>query len=153
MFLAISLLQYLSGRTPQDESDLAILTLTPAAYLGMSYLIINPLYPYWMGTFTVALAALYLMLALFLEETNDRVRYRFKQFLAGIGFVLLVIAVPIQFHKHWITIAWAAEAFGLTLLGFQIKSAPDIRARHILFCHHALDASGQHSRGRSRAVV
>src|SRR3989344_77403 len=123
MFLAISLLQYLSGRTPQDESDLAILTLTPAAYLGMSYLIINPLYPYWMGTFTVALAALYLMLALFLEETNDRVRYRFKQFLAGIGFVLLVIAVPIQFHKHWITIAWAAEAFGLTLLGFQIKSS------------------------------
>ena len=123
MFLAISLLQYLSGRAPQDESDLAILTLTPAAYLGMSYLIINPLYPYWMGTFTTALAAIYLTLALFLEETDDQAKRRFKQFLAGLGFVLLVIAAPIQFHKHWITIAWAAEAFVLTLLGFQIKSS------------------------------
>lgn len=123
MFLAISILQYLSNRAPQDESDLMILTLTPAAYLGISYLIINPPYPFWMGTFTTALAAIYLALALFLEETGEAVKYRFKQFLSAIGFVLLVIAVPIQFHKHWITIAWAAEAFVLTLLGFQIKSS------------------------------
>jgi hypothetical protein len=74
-----------------------------------------------MGFFTAILAVLYLFLAFAVKRTTE-IAFRFQEFLMGIGFLFLVIAVPIQFDRPWIVIAWAAEALVITFFGFQIGS-------------------------------
>jgi len=121
IFLAISLIQYFFKKAPQDEYDLSLLTINAALFYAVLYYILKPFNPEVMGLYTLILATVYLLFALSIKS-KEKIDLRFKEFLAGIGFVLLVIFVPVQFKKYWITVAWAAEGLVLTYLGFRMNS-------------------------------
>ena len=123
LFLGISVLQHFEQKEKEDEYNLGLLTLNAALYFAGSYIIINAKYPQWMGLFTALLAGFHLLLAFFAYNTKSKESFSlFQQFLAGIGFVFLVITIPIQFEGFWITLGWAAEALVLVFLGFQMRS-------------------------------
>jgi len=120
IFLAVSFIQNSGRKSVQDSFDLGLTTANPGLYFLASYTIINQSYPDHAGIFTFLLGAFYLLLA-FTAGSKERTSDLFHKFLMAIGFVLLVVAVPVQFHKSWITIGWAAEALALTYLGFKLR--------------------------------
>lgn len=121
IFLGILLMHFLKKRAPQDEADLALTTINSAGYFLICYNIFNFAHYDLLGLFTALLAILHIGIGLVVAPDDERAK-RFRFFLIGIGLVLSVIAVPIQFEKFWITIAWAAEGLVLTFLGFQMGS-------------------------------
>ncbi len=121
IFLFVSLFHYWRGIAMEDEYDLALMVGNALIYFIISYGIINTPYHEWMGLFTIILGAIYCGIWLFVRAENPR-DIRFRTFLAGISFIMFVIAVPIQFEKFAITIAWAAEALALTYTAVKIKS-------------------------------
>jgi len=120
IFLIISFIQNSGRKSVQDSFDLGITTANPGLYFLASFTIINQSYPDNAGLFTFLLGSLYLLLA-FTAGSKERTSDLFHRFLIAIGLVLLVIAVPVQFHESWITIGWAAEAAALTYLGFKLR--------------------------------
>ncbi|MDP1688772.1 MAG: DUF2339 domain-containing protein, partial [bacterium] len=121
IFLGILLMNFLKKRAPQDEADLALTTINSAGYFLICYNIFNIAHYDLLGLFTALLAILHIGIGLVVTSEDERAK-RFRYFLIGIGLVLAVIAVPIQFEKFWITVAWAAEGLVLTFLGFQMGS-------------------------------
>lgn len=121
IFLAIPLIQYVILGSPKDQDDIALLTLNPIFYFAISYMTLMPRWDDWMGLFTVGLALLYLSLAYILSRREQHPQ-TFSQIFMGVGFVLLILAVPIQFNKGWVTIGWAAEGLALTYLGYRLSS-------------------------------
>src|SRR3989344_1949722 len=121
IFLLVSLVHFFVRHEQTDESDFALLVINSALYYGASYAILNPLFHDWMGLFTVAFALLYFSLALIIKEQSES-GSKLRLFLWSIGIILLIIAVPIQFEKYWITIAWAALGFALAALDFKLNS-------------------------------
>ena len=120
IFLCIPFIQYFIKKSPENTWDLSLVTFNPMFYFMMSYAIINPLYPDLMGYFTLALGAFYCALALIVGGGDERASL-FRHFLLTAGFILLAIAVPIQFHGKWIIAGWAAEALGFIATGFRLK--------------------------------
>lgn len=121
IFFGVLIMQLIMKRTTQDEVDLTLTTANSVAYFLMSYFIINPTYHELMGLFTTILAILHLSVGFVISATDESSK-KFHYFLIAIGLVLLVLAVPIQFEKNWITIGWATEGLVLTFLGFLMKS-------------------------------
>ncbi|MBM4445382.1 MAG: DUF2339 domain-containing protein, partial [Chloroflexi bacterium] len=110
--LATMLFHVVWRRTP-GLTDLALMSLNAAVYFSASYFLMWDDYRGWLGTFSFMLAGLYGLLAWLAWWRSDSNR-RLCQFAAGIAIVFLTIAIPIQFHRAWITVAWAAEGAVLT---------------------------------------
>ncbi len=121
VFLSVSLVHYLRNQTVEDEGDLTLMVSNATVYFLLSYVIINRNHPDWMGLFTVVLGLIYCFLWVVIRQ-NDPRDIRFRSFVAGIGFVFFIIAVPIQFEKFVITILWAAEALVLAYMGLKINA-------------------------------
>jgi uncharacterized membrane protein len=121
IFLCIPFIQYFIRKTAENSWDLQLLMGNPVFYFAMSYALINPLYHDLMGWFTIVLGSLYCTLAVVVGGKDERASL-FRHFLLTPGFVLLAIAVPIQFEGKWIVAAWAAEALAFIATGFRIKS-------------------------------
>lgn len=120
LFLAIPFIQYFVKKSPENSWDMALVAMNPLFYFLMSYEIINQVYPDLTGWFTISLGALYCALAASIGGQNERAS-RFRHFLLTSGFVLLAIAVPIQFDGKWIAVAWAAESLAFIASGFKLR--------------------------------
>ena len=120
IFLGVTLVQYFIKKSPEDSWDYTLTSANPLFYFLMSYSIIHPLYPDFMGLFTIILGIFYCVIGLAVRKGDERSSL-FSHFLMSIGLLLLVVAVPIQLHKAWITIMWAAEAVLLIVLGFRMR--------------------------------
>jgi len=120
IFLCVPFIQYFVKKSPENSWDLMLVSANPLFYFSMSYAIIDPLYPDFMGWFTMALGVFYCAMAAAVGGKNERDSL-FRHFLLTAGFVLLAIAVPIQFDGKWIVAAWAAEALAFTVTGFKMK--------------------------------
>jgi len=120
IFLCIPFIQYFIKKSPENSWDLSLVVANPFFYFAMSYAIIDPVYPDLMGWFTIVLGALYCSLAAAVGGENNRASL-FRHFLMTAGFILLAIAVPIQFDGRWIAVAWTAEALAFIATGFRLK--------------------------------
>jgi uncharacterized membrane protein len=120
LFLAIPFIQYFVKKSPENSWDLALVAMNPFFYFLMSYALIDPLHPDLTGWFTIALGALYCALAAAIGGENER-ESRFRHFLLTPGFVLLAVAIPIQFDGKWIAVAWAAESLAFISTGFKLR--------------------------------
>ena len=98
---------------------LALVTLNAAGYYGISYWLMNDLFRPWMGGFTIALAAFYVLLGVSCRLRGPE-QHNLTLFSAGLAVVFAVIAVPIQFDGTWIAMAWAVEAVALVWLSFLV---------------------------------
>ena len=90
-------------------------------YFLAGYSIIDPLYPDASGLFTAALGIFYCMLAMMVGGGKPAGGAAFRHFLLTSGFVLLAIAVPVQFDGKWVVVGWAAEALAFIATGFKMR--------------------------------
>jgi len=120
LFLAIPFIQYFIKKSPENSWDLALIAMNPFFYFMMSYSLINPVHPNLIGGFTIALGALYCALAASVGGENDP-SSNFRHFLLTPGFILLAVAIPIQFDGKWIAVAWAAESLAFISTGFKLR--------------------------------
>ena len=120
LFLAIPFIQYFVKRSPENSWDLALVAMNPFFYFMMSYALIDPIHPDLTGWFTITLGALYCALAASVGGENNRAS-NFRHFLLTPGFILLAVAIPIQFDGKWIAVAWAAESLAFISTGFKLR--------------------------------
>ena len=101
-------------------TDVGLLLLTPFVLFATSYFLLDADHHDWMGAFAVGLALVYAVAAKFLL---DRSRNRTDVLIMiGIALMFVALAIPIQLHANWITIAWALEALAMLWAGIQIRS-------------------------------
>ncbi len=120
LFLAIPFIQYFIKKSLENSWNMALVAMNPLFYFLMSYAVIDQARPDLTGWFTISLGALYCALAASIGGQNERAS-RFRHFLLTPGFVLLAIAVPIQFDGKWIAVAWAAESLAFIASGFKLR--------------------------------
>ena len=101
-------------------ADLALVTLNAAGYYGISYWLMNDPYRDWMGGFTAAVAAFYVLLAAACRMRGPE-QLNLTLFSAGLAVVFAVIAVPVQFGGPWISVAWGIEALVVVWLSFPLR--------------------------------
>src|SRR2546426_5491002 len=71
-----------------------------------------------LGLFAVLVAAFYLTLGYFTYRRDREDTLLIFTFL-GLGFLFSVLAVPIQFEQHWVTMGWAVEGAVMTWIGLR----------------------------------
>jgi hypothetical protein len=104
--------------------DMVVLALNVAFYFAAGHGLLSARYGSWKGLFAVAVAVAQ-MAAARLLWSRDR---RGSLLAAGASWVLLVLAVPIQFAGYRITIAWALEGAALAWLGVRFQDRRPLRA-------------------------
>ncbi len=101
--------------------DLIFIFLVASVFFGSSYANLKDPYPDLMGLFSGVMAAAYLALAIISYKRVAADKRLVLTFLAvALGF--LVIMVPIQLEKNWITIGWAVLAASLVWIGIRAES-------------------------------
>jgi uncharacterized membrane protein len=120
IFLAISFIQHYVKKAGENAWDLLVVILAPLLYFNAAYPVIDSLYPQLSGPFVAGLGILYCLLAVMAGRARLQSSL-FRHFLMSAGFVLLSIAVPIQFDGEWIVVGWAAEALVFISSGFKMN--------------------------------
>ncbi|HUU34445.1 MAG TPA: DUF2339 domain-containing protein, partial [Vicinamibacterales bacterium] len=104
-----------------DESlDATLLALATAALFAGTYVPLRPEYMPWMGLYAAVLGAAAIALAYVLHRFAGRPLLGAT--LLTKGLVLLVLAVPIQFDRTHITIAWAAQGVAAMALARWLRN-------------------------------
>lgn len=118
-FIGATTLFHFIRRKAPNSIDYLLMTLNAAVYFSISF---NNFETYdakhWQGLGTFILALFYFGLA-YISFLRSKEPINLTIMLAGIGSVLLVIAIPIQFDGPWITIGWATH--GLVSFVLSIK--------------------------------
>lgn len=121
IFLTAPFLASIAKKKKSGDADFMVTALNAGVYFATAYLLLKPDYEPFLGFFFAGWAAAAMGLAYIVSLANaDDARGVFA--LGGVGLVLATVAVPIQLHSIWITIAWAAEAVVMTLFGITLRS-------------------------------
>ncbi len=118
-FAALPLLRGRLGRRFRPEH--AVLTLLNAGLTLL--LLLELLWPAhgWLLTLAVlALAAVHLGMARATPPGGDDVRVA-RLVYTAVAVALVAVAIPIQFDRHWTTIAWAVQAASLAWAGYRTE--------------------------------
>jgi uncharacterized membrane protein len=101
--------------------DIWLLAINPFVFFASVYHLLNPSYHDWMGVFAILMALIYAAAAKLLLDrtTTNRVE---SLSLIGIALTFVTIAIPIQLHSNWITIAWSIEALAMLWAGIETRS-------------------------------
>jgi uncharacterized membrane protein len=131
VYFAANLIHYFRRRVA-DEKSLLQLNLNTLAYFGFTYLLMNHLHHSWLAPFAAILGLVYLGVAFLAFEERKEGDY-YGEFLLALSFLMFFIAIPVQFHKFTIGIAWGAEALVLVLLGFKMRTQSIRYLAHAFF--------------------
>ncbi len=112
-------------RTPTNKTDIVQIGLVPFLYFAGLYEVTRADYWWLQSSIAIGLAFIYYLVTIYARSVipND------KGFLfahAGVAVLFTVIAVPLQWTGHWVTICWAV----LSLVF--VESAIRIRSRGLL---------------------
>ncbi|BDC52483.1 hypothetical protein F183_A47980 [Bryobacterales bacterium F-183] len=112
-----------SATGSQTKSDLLSVAASGAIYFGAMYALLRTEYSAYLGLFTVAVAASYLLLGYLLyrgvpAENRD---LSGPLLAAGLALAFLALAVPIQLTGYRITIGWAIQSAALTWIAYKLK--------------------------------
>jgi uncharacterized membrane protein len=111
LFLAWTVGWIFIGKRPAHAGSLIVLAANPAAYFGVSYLLLNPAHHQWMGLFAALLGGLHLVVSrlLWKDHAMEQKETFPALMAAGVALAFVTLAIPIQFVGFSITIAWALE--------------------------------------------
>lgn len=115
---------------PTRAIDLLLLVLNAFFFLGASLINLDR-YHDWHGPFAVVLAVIYLAVGMVLSKRKLGDNRLFLALL-GTGLSFVTVAIPLQLHGHWRTVAWLVEAAALVYGGVTGRSAWIHRAGLIL---------------------
>lgn len=124
IYLLAGIMSNIATKIASNSGDLFIFTINPVWFFGWLYFllkIVNPQYQYSLGFIAAGLGALYIVLAYIASVTNSEDK-KLTLFLGAIAVVFLTMAVPLQLKQNAITIAWAAEAAALFILGAYLRN-------------------------------
>ena len=96
--------------------DLAVVALNAAVYFAAVYELLQTSYSAYEGLFAVGAASVVALAARLLWNYDSRAAL----LAAGIAWVLLVLAAPIQFVGYRVTLAWALEAAAIAWIGVRL---------------------------------
>ena len=97
-------------------------TAAMAGMFGLTYGLLRHIGHSWMGGYTAGLGAAAIVAALAVRKLAGRRVLGYS--LLGQGLVLLVLAVPIQFEKATIPLAWTIEGVVAMFLARRLRSLP-----------------------------
>lgn len=118
IFALLAVLYNVVNRRPTGWLDLAMVFSNALLYFATSYALLDDEYHSRLGLFAVLVAAFYLGLGYFTYRRDREDKLLVFTFL-GLGFLFSVLAVPIQFEQHWITMGWAIEGAVMTWIGLR----------------------------------
>lgn len=118
IFALLAILYNVINRQQTRWLDLILVFINGALYFGVSYSLLDDNYRSYLGLFAVMVSAFYLTLGHFTYRRDPGDRLLLYTFL-GLAFLFLVLAVPIQFDQHWVTMGWAIEGAVMTWIGLK----------------------------------
>ncbi len=121
IYLFASVLANLVAKVPSNSGDLFLFTINPAWFFGWIYFLLMPKYEDYLGFIAAGLGALYVVLAYIASVTASEDK-KLPLFLGAVAVIFLTIAVPLQLEQNAITIAWAAEAAVLFIVGTYLRN-------------------------------
>ena len=118
-------------------------TAAMAGMFGLTYGLLRTIGHSWMGSYTAALGAGAIVAAVLVRRLANRRVLGYS--LLGQGLILLVLAVPIQFERANIPLAWAIQGVVVMFLARRLRSlallimAPSVLALAVMhFLFHQL---------------
>jgi len=126
LFIVVPLLATLAPArrdgVPSDEVDGVMLALSAAAYFGYSmFLLGRSGHADLRGVFTFGLAAAFAGLAGLARAVAPR-DLPLHRFLWVLCVAATTVAVPLQFHRFALALAWAGEGVAVTWAGMRVRS-------------------------------
>ncbi|HKP86115.1 MAG TPA: DUF2339 domain-containing protein [Blastocatellia bacterium] len=132
IFALLAVLYNVVNRRPTLWADLALVFLNALLYFGASYLWLEVKYEAYLGVFAVIVSTFYLALGYFAFKRDREDRLLLYTFW-GLAILFAVLAVPIQFNQHWVTMSWAIEGAILTWIGLRVEDKTSRYASLIVF--------------------
>jgi uncharacterized membrane protein len=108
IFVGADLAPYLRRQAAGWEEWIR-LAVNPFVFYAICYALLDADYHDWMAALALALAAVYAALARAQLGLSPTDRHGLLVTL-GTALTFVTLAIPIQFHSNWITIAWGLEA-------------------------------------------
>ena len=129
IFLFAHLGRELIRRDFATIEDLALLIINPFVFFGTTYYLLSNSHHDWLGVLAIGMALLYagaakvlLSRSLHRDQTSLVTNRGEVLPMIGIALTFVTIAIPIQLHSNWITIAWSVEALIMLWAGLEIRS-------------------------------
>jgi uncharacterized membrane protein len=116
-------------RAPLRMADLFVTALNAGFFFGAGYELLRTSYAAFAGLLAVTVAAVEMALARRLQGHDDRG----SVLAAGVGWVLLVLAAPVQFAGYRITMAWALEGAAAAWIGSRMRERRAVIAAVAVF--------------------
>ncbi|MCI0410836.1 MAG: DUF2339 domain-containing protein, partial [Acidobacteria bacterium] len=113
------------------RAELGVAFANAAFFYGVLYALLKGDWPNLMGPLAVMVAVPYFLLGQRLYRRSPEALLP-VYILLGIALTFVTIAIPIQLHQHWITLAWAVEGTILTWVGFKADSVNTRRAAMVV---------------------
>ena len=121
LFFLAHLFKELIRRESATLEDALLLLANPLAFFATSYHLLSPTHHDWMGVFAIGMALVYAGAAKILLARASRNR-REILLLIAVALMFVTLAIPIQLHSNWITIAWAVEGLAILWAALEIRS-------------------------------
>lgn len=120
IFSMLAVLYNIVNRRPIAWADLFLVFINALLYFSISYELLNdnPAYRGGLGLFALIMSAFYLALG-YITYRRDREDPLLVHTFLGLAFLFAVLAVPIQFDQHWVTMGWAVEGAVMTWVGLR----------------------------------
>ena len=119
-FAAMGVIFNILRQQPAKSGDFFLILATPVAYFGAAYGLTYQVFPFWQGLFAIGMTVIYGYLTVLCAQLNPSGK-SVAAALAGLAGTFLIIAAPLQFTGHWVTIAWIAESVLLVELGLRFQ--------------------------------
>ena len=132
IFALLAVLYNVVNRRPTSWFDLAMVFSNALLYFGTSYSLLDDKYYGLLGVFALLVSAFYLGLGYLTYRRDSEDRLLVFTFL-GLGFLFSVLAVPIQFDQHWVTMGWAIEGAVMTWIGLRANDRTSRYAAFVVF--------------------
>jgi uncharacterized membrane protein len=120
IFALLAVLYNVVHRRPTNWLDLGLVFANALLYFGSTYALLENRYHQLLGAFAILVAAFYMVLG-YVTYSRDREDSLLVHTFLGLGFLFSVLAVPIQFDQHWVTMAWAIEGAVMTWVGLRAR--------------------------------
>ncbi|MBN1571794.1 MAG: DUF2339 domain-containing protein [Deltaproteobacteria bacterium] len=121
IFASLAFFYNIVHRTKTTLFDLGLVLATAFTFFGTSYFNLKEHYKEFMGLFAGFMGAVYFGMGLLTHWRNYGDRRLILTFLSA-ALTFLVLMIPIQLDKNWVTIGWAVEAAALTWIGIRLNS-------------------------------
>jgi len=140
IYTAIPVISTYRAKTNFKKSDVVLLAINTVFSGLIMYGVFSRLRLYdYDGFLAVAFAVFYLLLGRFIEKKfqNEEPHIKALFYLTGLAFVVLII--PLQFGRAWLSLGWLAEGVLLAVYGI-LKNEKNFRKAGFVICILCLGA-------------